>query len=50
MTEQAKLKSAREQAVAAEPLGDPPLYSVRRYLICDALHSGGLQTFTYCES
>ena len=27
-----KLKSARERTVAAEPLGDPPLFSVRHYL------------------
>ena len=54
-TEQGGTQSARERAVAAEPLGDPPLgdpplFPVRQYLICDALHSGGLQTFTYCKS
>ena len=32
----AKLKSARERAFAAEPLGDPPLSPVRLYLSCNA--------------
>ena len=35
----AKLKSARERAFAAEPLGDPPLSPVRLYLSSDALHA-----------
>ena len=35
----AKLKSARERAVVAEPLGDPPLSPVRLYLSSDALHA-----------
>ena len=32
----AKLKSARERAFAAEPLGDPPLSPVPLYLSCNA--------------
>lgn len=35
-TEQGGTQSARERAVAAEPLGDPPLYSVRHNLSCNA--------------
>ena len=31
-----KLKSARKRAFAAEPLGDPPLFSVRQYLSFNA--------------
>ena len=35
-TEQSGTQSARERAVAAEPLGDPPLSPVRLYLSCNA--------------
>lgn len=31
-----KLKSARKRAIAAEPLGDPPLFSVRHKLSFNA--------------
>ena len=31
-TEQGETQNARERAVAAKPLGDPPLSPVRRYL------------------
>ena len=35
-TEQGGTQSARERAVAAEPLGDPPLSPVQLYLSCNA--------------
>lgn len=35
-TTKTKLKSARERAIAAEPLGDPPLFSVRHNLSFNA--------------
>lgn len=35
-TEQGGTQSARERAVAAEPLGDLPLSPVRQYLSCNA--------------
>ena len=38
-TEQSGTQSARERAVAAEPLGGPPLSPVRRYLSGDALYA-----------
>ena len=51
----AKLKSARERAVVAEPLGDPPLSPVRLYLSCNAIvyrrypYIGGFSLFVYFQ-
>ena len=44
-TEQGGTQSARERAVAAEPLGDPPLSPVRRYLSSNTLRA--VCIFTY---
>ena len=36
-TEQGGIQSARERAVAAEPLGDPPVFSMRQTLSFNAI-------------
>ena len=51
----AKLKSARERAFAAKPLGDPPLSPVPLYLSCNANvyrrypYIGGFTLFVYFQ-